>query len=62
MDERLEQGGVGEDGQDVLEQDARLREVGELAQGALKLYLKTGEFGGGGGTGGGEPSLGGIAL
>lgn len=62
VDERLEQGGVGEDGQDVLEQDARLREVGELAQGALKLYLKTGEFGGGGGTGGGEASLGGIAL
>ena len=61
VDERLEQGGVGEDGQDVLEQDARLREVGELAQGGAEVYFKTGEFGGTGGIGGGESSLGAMA-
>lgn len=62
VDERLEQAWVREDGQDVLEQDARGGEVGELAQCALEFYFKIGEFGGGGGTGGGESSLGGIAL
>ena len=62
MDQSLEQAGVCEDGQNVLEQDARGGEVGELAQRALELYFKIGEFGGGGGTGGGESSLGGIAL
>lgn len=60
VDQGLKQGGVCEDGQDVLEQDAGGGEVGELAQGGLELYFKIGEFGGGGGTGGGESSLGGI--
>jgi hypothetical protein len=60
--QRLVQRRIGEDGQDVLEQDAGGGEVGELAQGSLELYFKTGEFGGGGGMGGGESSLGGIAL
>lgn len=54
--------GIRKDGQNVLEQNTGLREIGELAQGRLQLYLKTGEFGGGGGMGGGESSLVGIAL
>jgi hypothetical protein len=49
--------GRREDGQDVLEEDARRGEVGELAEGAVEAYLKTGEFGGGGGIGGGESSF-----
>jgi len=62
VDKGLEQARVCEDGQDILEEDAGRREVGELAQRGLELYFKMGEFGGGGGTGGGESSLGGIAL
>lgn len=54
--------GVCEDGENILEKDAGLRKVGELAQRVLELYLKTGEFGGGGGMGGGESSLGGMAV
>jgi hypothetical protein len=53
---------VCENGQDVLKQNAGLGEIGELAQRRLELYLKTGEFGGGGGMGGGESSLGGMAV
>jgi hypothetical protein len=56
-----EVGVVGEDGHDVLEQDARRREIGELAQGGAEVYFKTGEFGGTGGIGGGESSLGAMA-
>lgn len=47
------EGGVGEDGEDVFEEDARRGEVGELAKSGAKFYLKTGEFGGAGGMGGG---------
>lgn len=47
------QRGIGEDGEDVFEEDTRGREVGELAQGRTQSYLKTGEFGGAGGMGGG---------
>lgn len=47
------QRGVGEYGEDVFEEDTRGREVGELAQGRAQSYLKTGEFGGAGGMGGG---------
>lgn len=52
-DEGLVQGRVGEDRQDILEQDSRGREVRELAQGSAQSYFKTGEFGGAGGMGGG---------
>ena len=60
----------GEERHDVLEQDALLGPVGELPQptpehgfeaGQLRtIYLSTGLFGGTGGRGGGESSLGGI--
>jgi hypothetical protein len=53
---------VGENGQDVFEEDARRGEVRELAERTPQSYLKTGEFGGAGGGGGGESSLGGIGL
>lgn len=56
----LMQGGVGEDGQDILEQDSRRGEIRELAQGGAQSYRKTGEFGGAGGIGGGESDFGGI--
>lgn len=59
-DEGLVQGVVGEDGHDILEQNSRGGEVRELAQASAQLYLKTGEFGGAGGIGGGESDLGGI--
>jgi hypothetical protein len=52
-DESLMQLGVGEDGQDILEENAGGREVRELAQGGAQAYFKTGEFGGAGGMGGG---------
>ena len=51
--EGLVEGGIGEDGQDILEQDARRGEVRELAQRGAQSYFKTGEFGGAGGRGGG---------
>ena len=51
---------VGEDGHDIFEEDARRGEVGVLPQRGSELHLETGEFGGGGGIGGGESSLGGI--
>jgi hypothetical protein len=56
-----EVGVVGEDGHDVLEEDAGRGEIGELAQGGAEVYFKTGEFGGTGGIGGGESSLGAMA-
>jgi hypothetical protein len=59
-DEGLVERRIGEDRQDILEQNARRREVRELAQGTTQSYLKTGEFGGAGGIGGGESDLGGI--
>lgn len=52
--------GIGEQRQDVFEEDAFGGEIGELTNGALEGYLKTGEFGGGGGRGGGESVLGGL--
>lgn len=52
--------GIGEERQDVFEEDAGRGEVGELTNGLLEAYLKTGEFGGGGGRGGGESFLGGF--
>lgn len=58
----LVQGGVREDGHDILEQDARGGEVGELAQRIAQSYFKTGEFGGAGGMGGGLSDLGGGGI
>lgn len=52
----------GEQRHDVLEENAGSGEIGVLAQAVLELYLKTGEFGGTGGMGGGESSLGGMAT
>lgn len=52
-DERFVKSDIREHGHDVLEQDARLGEVRKLAQGIAQSYLKTGEFGGAGGMGGG---------
>lgn len=52
-DESFVQVGVAEEGEDVFEEDARRGEVWKLAQGSVESYLKTGEFGGGGGSGGG---------
>jgi hypothetical protein len=46
-------GVIGEDGEDIFEEDAGGREVRKLAQRSAQLYLKTGEFGGAGGSGGG---------
>lgn len=59
-DQGLMQRGIGEDRQDILEQDSRRGEIRELAQGGAQCYLKTGEFGGAGGIGGGESDFGGI--
>lgn len=53
MDEVLVKGRVTEEGKDIFEEDAWGREVRELAQRLVKSYLKTGEFGGGGGLMGG---------
>ena len=53
MDEVLVEGRVTEERQDVFKEDAGRREVGKLSQGFVKSYLKTGEFGGGGGLMGG---------
>ena len=62
-DEGLVQRRIDEDGQDIFEQDTRRREVGELAQGGSKPYLKTGEFGGAGGIGGGvSGDFGGVGI
>lgn len=58
--EGLVQSRIGEDRQDIFEQNSRGGEVRELAQGGAQSYLKTGEFGGAGGIGGGESDLGGI--
>lgn len=52
-EESFVQGRIGEDRKDILEENARRREVGELAQSGAESYFKTGEFGGAGGMGGG---------
>ena len=53
--------GVGEDGEDIFEEDAGGGEIGILAQRRVQSYLKTGEFGGAGGGGGGVSGvLGGV--
>lgn len=44
---------VCKDRQYVFEEDSGRREVWELAEGRTESYLKTGEFGGAGGMGGG---------
>lgn len=59
-DQGLMQRRIGEDRKDILEQDSGRGEIRELAQGGAKSYLKTGEFGGAGGIGGGESDFGGI--
>lgn len=51
------EGWVGEEGQDIFEENARFREIGELTKSSAKSYLKTGEFGGAGGMGGGVSGL-----
>ncbi|KKA20587.1 hypothetical protein T310_5400 [Rasamsonia emersonii CBS 393.64] len=62
-DEGLMQGGIREDGQDILEQDSGRGEVRKLAQRSAESYLKTGEFGGAGGIGGGlSGDLGGCGI
>ena len=57
---------IGEDGQDVLKENAWRRKVGELTEGLSQLHCKMGEFGGAGGGGGGDAGgwggLGGIWL
>lgn len=53
---------VRKNGQNILEENAGLREILELAQRRLQRAFKTGEFGGGGGTGGGESALGGAMV
>lgn len=44
---------ICKDREDIFEENSRRREVWELAEGPTKSYLKTGEFGGAGGMGGG---------
>lgn len=56
-DEGFVQGWVGEEGQDIFEENAWFREIGELTKSSSKSYLKTGEFGGAGGMGGGVSGL-----
>ena len=48
---------IGKDGKDVFEENSLGGEVGKLAEGAVEPYLKTGEFGGTGGRGGGESEV-----
>jgi hypothetical protein len=52
-EEGFVQGRIGEDRKNILEENARGREVRELAQSGAESYFKTGEFGGAGGMGGG---------
>lgn len=49
------QEGVCEYGEDIFEENALLREIGKLTDGAAESHLKTGEFGGAGGGSGGDP-------
>lgn len=53
---------IAEKRHDVFEEDPGGGKVGELAKGGFERYFKTGEFGGTGGSGGGESSLGGIVA
>ncbi len=52
-DEGFVHGVIGENRKDVFEENSGGREVRKLAQRRAQLYLKTGEFGGAGGSGGG---------
>lgn len=58
------EGRVGENRQNIFEQNPWAREVRKLSERPVKAYLKIGEFGGGGGGGGGESGVfgGGIWL
>lgn len=56
-DEGFVEGRVGEERQDIFEDNAWFREIGELTKSSSKPYLKTGEFGGAGGMGGGVSGL-----
>ena len=47
--ETLMEGRIAEEGQDIFEEDAGFRKVWKLTQCLVQSYLKTGEFGGGGG-------------
>ncbi len=53
IDEGFVEGGVAEEGENVLKQNAWSGKVGKLAQRLVESYLKTGELGGGGGLTGG---------
>ena len=44
---------ISEEREDIFEENAGRREIGKLAQRLVEAYLKTGEFGGGGGLMGG---------
>lgn len=63
-DKGLVKGRVGENRQNIFEQNPWAREVRKLPERLVKAYLKIGEFGGGGGGGGGESGVlgGGIWL
>lgn len=52
----------GEDGHDVLEENALGGEVGVLSQSISQSYFKIGEFGGTGGRGGGLDSFGAMRV
>ena len=53
-DQSFVKGEIAEEREDVFEENARLWEVRELTKRLVESYLKTGEFGGGGGDSGGE--------
>ena len=55
----LVQVSIGEERKDVFEKDARGGEVGKLSKRAVQSHFETGEFGGAGGSGGGESVRGG---
>lgn len=61
-DERVVVRRIAEKWHDIFEKDPWGGKVGKLAEGGLEGYFKTGEFGGTGGSGGGESSLGGIVA
>lgn len=52
----------GEDGHNVLEENALGGEIGVLSQGISQSYFKIGEFGGTGGRGGGLASFGAMRV
>lgn len=61
-DEILMEVMVAKEWHDVFEENAGAREIGILSQAIFQFYLKTGELGGTGGSGGGESSLGAIVT